>query len=211
MAQKKEAVRLLSPVGRLINNSLFEKDVYKDERGKEAAEPSYKVELAFDDTGEFKAFEDQIVAVATAEWGDGAADQYFEGVIRAPIQDGNDLAKKREAKGKKGDAYAGKLVLRASSIFNREGNNAAGGVNVCGPDAKALDFAERGRVYNGCYGKVSVTVQPYLIDGRKGIKLYLNGFQLVKDGDRIRGIDLSNMFSPMMGTASEDKGRKRRD
>ena len=35
------------PQGRVINHSLFQRDIYKDERGNEA-DPTYKIELAFD-------------------------------------------------------------------------------------------------------------------------------------------------------------------
>ncbi len=209
--EKAKAVRLMTPVGRLINHSLFEKDVYTDERGREAT-ASYKAELAFDLDDEFKAFEGAIVDFAVKTWGAAAEEEYWNGAIRAPVLVGDELAKTREEKGKKGDVYAGKYVVRAHTVFNRNGEDGAGGVYVCGPDAKELDFADRGKVYNGCFGKISVTLQAYKIDGRRGITLYLNGFQLVKDGDRIRGGDPSNLFSPMMGQAGggESKGRRSR-
>ena len=210
MPDKKEAVRIMSPVGRVTNHSLFEKDTYTDERGHEAV-PSYKVEMAFE-PDELVDFEDAIVEVAVDFFGGDAEVDYNEGRLRSPIMDGDKMAEEREKRGKKGDAYVGKLVVRAKTIFNRDGTDGPGGVYVCGPDAKETDFAERGKVYNGCYGQMSVTLNPYpgIAGGQPGISLYLNGFQFVKDGERLRGADPSSLFSPMMGKDSESKGRRAR-
>ena len=209
MAKEKEKLRVLTAVGRLVNNSLFEKDAFVDDKGREAT-PSYKVELAFDDPKDIVELENAVVAAAVAEWGKDAEKDYDSGVIKSPILDGDELAKRREAKGKKGDAYEGKLVIRASTIYNRNGDDAPGGIYVCGPDAKEIDFADRGKVYNGAYGQVVVNPSPYLISGDKGVTLYLQGFQLVKDGERLRGQDVSSLFKPMMGEASAEGGKGRR-
>ena len=218
MSDKKEAVRIMSPVGRVTNHSLFEKDVYTDERGHEAV-PSYKIEMAFE-PGDLEEFEDAIVDVAIDFFGGDAEVDYNEGRLRSPITDGDKMAEEREKRGKKGDAYRGKLVVRAKTIFNRDGTDGPGGVYVASPEkdpknpdqARALDFAEQGKVYNGCYGQISVTLNPYngIAGGLPGIGLYLNGFQLVKDGERLRGSDPSSLFSPMMGKDSESKGRRAR-
>lgn len=211
MAQdKKEPVRLMTPVGRIINHSLFEKDVFVDERGREAV-PSYKIEMVFD-PAELEEFENAIVAAAVDFFGAGAEDDYDQGRLHSPVLDGDALATARVVRGKSGEAYEGLLAIRAKTIFNRDGDDAPGGVYVCGSDAKELDFAERGKVYNGCHGMASVTVNPYpgIAGGQPGVSLYLNGFQLVKDGERLRGSDPSSLFSPMMGKGSEGKGRKSR-
>lgn len=211
MADKKEALRLMTPVGRLINNSLFEKDVYTDDRGREA-EPSYKIEMVFgmDDLDEF---EQQIAAAAEEFFGGDALDDYWEGRIASPISDGDEKAEAREKRGKNGDAYKGTLVLRAHTKFNRNGEDAPGGIYVCGANAKELDFAEaRTIIYNGGYGMASVTVNCYhpIAKGLPGVSLYLNGYQFAEDGERLRGADPSSLFSPMMGAKSESKGRKRK-
>ncbi len=209
MSKSKEPVRLSTPVGRVINQSLFEKDVYTDPKGREGV-PSYKIELAFDEGDALAEFENVLVEAAVAEWGAEAADDYWEnGKIRSPILNGDELAAKREAKGKEGDAYKGKFIIRAHTIFNAQGMDAPGGIYVCDANAVSLDFADRGKIYNGCHGLVSVTISCYDIDGR-GVSLYLNGFQFVKDGDPLRSSDPSSLFSPMMGAGSESKGRRRR-
>lgn len=210
MVDKKELVRMMTPVGRLINNSLYEKDIYVDERGREA-DPSYKVELAFDPE-QIEELENAIVTSAVDFFGAQAEADYDDGKLRSPIIEGDVLAAERAKKGKSGEAYEGKVVIRAKTIFNRDGVDAAGGVYVCGSDAVELDFAEHRLVYNGCYGQASVTINPYngIAGGQPGISLYLNGFQYIKEGDRLRGSDPSSLFSPMMGEKSEGKGRRAR-
>ncbi len=210
MTDKKELVRLMMPVGRLINHSLFEKDVYTDERGREAT-PSYKVEQAYDE-GALDEFEDAIIQAAIEFFGADAEADYDAGRLRSPILFGDDLAEERARKGKNGEAYEGMMVVRAKTIFNRDGVDAPGGIYVCNAAAEELDFAERRTVYNGSYGKASVTVNPYkgIAGGQPGIGLYLNGFQFIKDGERLRGSDPSSLFSPMMGEKSENKGRRAR-
>lgn len=204
-AKKDEKVKIMSPVGRLINGSLFEKDVYTDAKGREGT-PAYKAEMAFDE-GDVEELEDAAVEVAIEEWGDDAEDEFFDGDIHFLIE-GDELAKKRERDGKQGDAYKGKLILRTSTIFNANGDDAPGGVYVCDEDAEAIDFSDRGKIYNGCYGKVSVTLEPYEIRGDRGVKAYLNGFQFVRDGERLRSSDPSQLFKPT--AKSEGKGRRRR-
>lgn len=209
MAKEKQKLRVMTAVGRLINNSLFERDVYKDPKGREGP-PRYKIEMAFDEK-DIVDLENAIVSVAVAEWGPGAEKEYDDGQIETPILVGDEQAKKREAKGKNGDAYKGKLVIRASTAFNKHGEDAPGGVYVCGPDAKEIDFADRGSIYNGCYGVAVVEPSAYLIDDEKGVTLYLHGFQKVKDGDRLRSQDVSSLFKPMAPVAGDaSKGRRAR-
>jgi len=38
-------------------------------------------------------------------------------------------------------------------------------------------------VYNGCYGRASITLFPYVINGRGGIGVGLNNIQKIKDGE----------------------------
>ncbi len=209
MAGKKEKVRVMTAVGRLINNSLFEKDVFKDAKGREGT-PRNKIEMAFNE-GDIAELEEAVVKAEVNEWGPQAEKEYDAGEIETPILIGDELAKRREAKGKNGDAYKGKLVIRASTAFNKYGEDAPGGVYVCGPDAKEIDFAERGAIYNGCYGIAVVEPSPYLIDGEKGVTLYLHGFQKVKDGERLRGQGVSSLFKPMAPSADGAvKGRRAR-
>lgn len=203
-----EKVRIVTPVGRLINNALWEKDAYKDEKGREG-KAQYKVEMAFT-WEEIKELEDAMVAACVETWGDGAEDMYFEqGSIRSAIHDGDELAAEREKKGKKGDAYRGLAIMRAGTIYNANGDDAPGGVYVADENAEPLDFANRGKVYNGCYGIAVVEPSTSQIDGVKRVSLYLQGFQFARDGERLRGDNVSSLFKPM-GAESEGESKGRR-
>lgn len=206
-----EDKRIKTTVGRLINGSLFDKDVFKDEKGREGT-PSYKIEMAFDGDDAIAELEQAIVEAAVAKWGKKAEKDYDDGKIRSPILIGDDLAKARVEKGKKGDAYAGKLIIRASTQFNKNGDDAPGGVYVCDENAAEVDFANRGKVYNGSYGVAVVTPTAYdgVGGGPDGVTLYLQGYQFVKDGERLRGAGASDLFKPMLSEGSEAKGRRKR-
>lgn len=41
--------------------------------------------------------------------------------------------------------------------------------------------------YSGCYGYISITIAPYDINGKKGIKAYLNHIMKTRDGERLGG------------------------
>lgn len=202
---------IMTPEGRLINGSLFEKDVYKDDKGREAT-PSYKIEIAFDDNDDLADLEEAIIAAAVETWGDKAEAMYDSGEISGPLLVGDDLAKARQERGKEGDAYAGKIVARAHTIFNKHGENAPGGVYVAGSDGLELPFDKRGTIYNGSYGIAVVTPETYEISGKKGVTLYLSGYQFSRDGEPLRGNSVAGMFKPLAkpSEASEGQGRRRR-
>jgi len=212
MSQKEETEvgTIVFPEGRVINCSLFEKDAYEDAKGNKGT-PSYKIEMAYDPDDLIPA-EDQIVDYAISLWGPSAEDQYNDNVIKSPIIDGDKLAAKREKKGKAGDAYKGKDVIRANTQFNLHGQNAPGGVYVCGPDAGQIEAVNQSKVYNGCYGIMAGTVKEYEDnDGNKALKIYLSGFQKTKDGERLAsGTDFSKVFQPVAGAASSEGGGRRR-
>lgn len=203
-----------TPEGRLINNSVWEKEAYKNEKGKEGV-PQYKVEMAFD-IDVIEELEAAVVAAAVEEWGEGAENDYWgdpdnkiDPTIRSPFKDGDKMAQERAEKGKSGDAYAGLVVMRANTIFNEHGEDAPGGLYVAGADAVKLDFTERGTIYNGSYGVAVVAPGAYEVNDNRGVTLYLLGYQFTRDGDPLRGVNVGAMFEPMTAE-SETKGRKRR-
>lgn len=212
MAEEKAPV-VTSPEGRAINISVFERDIYKDERGREG-DPMYKIEIAFEGEGdEFEAFEQAAVDAAVLKWGGKGGDMYDADNFKQPFLDGDELAARREAKGKEGDAYKGKLVLRASTKFNKEGNEAEGGIYVAGEDAQELGFAERGQIYNGCLGKVAVKFVAYdaVGDGKDGVTAYLVGFQRSGEGERLTSNAAAGAFKPVgRSEGAAGTGRRRR-
>ena len=206
--QKKDNPPIVLPEARVINNSLFEKDIYEDERGNQGT-PSYKIELAFDPAtvqGE-GLFDEMLAEHAVATWGEPAWNDFFDGRIRSPFIDGDFIASKRAEKGKAGDAYKGKLVLRTHTLFNKDGVNGPGGIQVYDPDCKLVTVQNQGVVYNGCFGQVAVTIDSYTDSrtGQKCLMTYLAGFQKTRDGDRLATArDLSQLFKPVGRPAAAD-------
>jgi len=200
----KPAQQRLLPVGRLINHSLFRKDQYN-----EKATPSYKVELAFD-KGELDDFHNQCLDYANETWGAGAEDD-----VIIPIKDGDEMAAKRQKDGKSGDAYAGKDVLRANTIYNKAGDDDDGGIQVLNVDVSPIGPANSSEIYQGCLGIAAVTFGNYQdqATGNNAITLYLSAFQKTADGERlVTPKDYSGLFKPVgrVPAAEEDETPIRR-
>jgi len=205
------------PEGRLINHALFERDVYTPERGA-PGKPKYQVELAFDPKqleGE-GTIEDKLLEAALEEWGDSkkTEDDFFDGRIRIPFLNGDELARKRADKGKAGDAYKGKLIIRASTEFNKEGVQGPGGIQVWSPEVEpiALELGNTGEIYQGCYGVAAVTIACGKDPGKddRYVKFYLSAFQKTRDGEKLStGRDTSKLFEKV-GRAEGGEGRRSR-
>lgn len=215
---KKETPVHLLPVGRLINASLFEKDAYTDPQTQKEGTASYKIELAFDPKdveGEGVAIEEAILDALEEKWGAKAADDYLDGKIIGPFISGDKLAERRAEKGKEGTAYKGKLVARANTIYNKDGQDGPGGIQVWDENVKPVAIANSNVVYPGCYGQAAVTLHCYLDNrGDKCVKFYLSAFQKTGDGEKlIAAKDTSTLFKPVAkpaGAADASTGRRRR-
>jgi hypothetical protein len=192
--------KILLPEGRLINHALFVKDQYNEQ-----AKPRYTVELAFAKKA-LDGFYNQCLDFAVETWGVGA-DADDSGLIM-PILDGNILAKKREAKGKAGDAYKSMEVIRANTTFNRHGEDGPGGVQVFNEDVEEVGPANSSEVYQGCMGIAAVTFGSYIDEktGNNAITLYLAAFQKTGAGERLVAVaDHSSLFTVVGGTDTEDE------
>lgn len=209
MSEKNTVTRLALPEGRVINVSLFEKEAYQGQEGSAPGTPLYKIELAFDPTDLVKA-EDALVAAAVAKWGAAAEADYDNGKIASPILDGNVIKSAREERKKDGSAYENKLVLRASTAFNRHGINGPGGIYVCGPDASEITPAQADEIYRGMYGIAIVSPKAWVAGNARGVKFYLVAFQKTRDGERLgSALDYSTLFEPVKGV-TEPGARARR-
>jgi hypothetical protein len=212
MSDEKTVEVIGTPEGRLINGSLFEKETYTDDRGVEGT-PAYKIEMAFDpeDVG---GLETKVIEAAVEKWGPQAEQDYLDGKIRDPLKDGDELAAARVAKGKKGDAYEGKIVIRANTIWNKHGEDGPGGISVYKEDgATELVIGEYGTIFNGCMGVAALTVHAYdgIGGGQPGVKFYLSAFQKTGEGERLMGErDYSQVFKPVGRTEGATAGRKKR-
>tara|TARA_R110000787_G_scaffold97868_3_gene201601 strand:- start:2424 stop:3062 length:639 start_codon:yes stop_codon:yes gene_type:complete len=199
MADKKAATKHALPEGRLINHALYVKDQYNEQ-----SKPRYTVEIAYP-KGVLNDFYNTCLDFAVETWGKGA-DADDSGLI-VPIHDGEVMAKKREKKGKPGDAYNGMEVIRASTAFNLHGEDGPGGVQVFDHDVNLIDPVNSASVYQGCMGIVGVTLGAYQDEktGNNAITLYLTAFQKTGDGERLVAVsDHSSLFKVVGGTDSED-------
>jgi hypothetical protein len=214
MADTKTTYILLPEVdARMINGSLFERDIYKDLATGKEGDPRYKAQVAFADTEENRdALNDIIVKELIAEWGESAEEEFFEGKISDPLRNGDKLKAAREAKGKSGDAFGGMIVLSADTKYNRNGDDAEGGVAAFDEMAEVVPMLQKDKFYNGCFVKLSVTVSCWEGTDRTGkfraVKFYLQGVQFVKDGERLRAT-ARNPFSQQVRDAGEG-GRERK-
>ncbi len=212
------------PEGRLINNSLFVRDIYTNPTTGAEGKPKYNVEMAYDPgqiTGQ-GTIEDEFLAMLEDEFGKtytdpkgktvSMEDAFLDGLLNSPIIFGDKLAADREARGKKGDAYKGKLVIRASTLYNKDGQEDVGGAVVLGPDAKPIDAVNKGQVWNGCFGIIGVTLSTWKDQkGVPGVKCFLVGFQKTKDGDKLTTTsDHSNLFKPIGRPEGAAPARSRR-
>lgn len=216
----KEKTTVLFPEGTLINASLFEKDTYTDPEGRPGT-PSYKIEVAYDkkdlevEGGVF----DQYLAFIDKTFG-ANPERVMDidgGDVVTPFLDGDKLAKKRQKAGKKGDAYEGKIVVRSSTIFNKHGQDAPGGIQVWDPQVQEIGPANQGDIYPGCKVRVATSLNVWVKKGsgneddRDAIKSYLDGVQKTDDGERlVTGKDTSVLFKSRDGGAAANTSRRSR-
>lgn len=206
-----DKVQYMTPPGTLVVEHVWAKHTYKDPRGKEG-KPQYQAVVAFDRDGDKSDLDDLfdiIYDMAVAEWGEGAAKDIDNGVIKIPIRDGDAVAKDREQKGKSGDATRGKDVLQAATIYNLDGDDADGGIWVVDAEGNQVEWDRKRMIYPGAKVRLSITLDTYKVDNR-GVCAYLNGLQFVEDGERIGGGDRQSMFSAVVTPESEGKGRRGR-
>ena len=211
MSKDKEKIFVTLPEGMLVNHSLFVKDKYD-----EKSEPKYKVELAYDDPDALDELYDKCIEALEAEFGELPTDDdgdVDENEIVLPILSGDKLTKKREKKGKKGDAYAGKDVIRAGTIYNKHGDDEPGGAVVYDQEVEQIDAVDKGQIYRGCFGCVKVELNTYTEEktDKPAVSLYLKAFQKTADGDRLGGDnDHSDAFKKVGRKEGGGSSRKKR-
>ena len=215
----KDTTYFATPEGRLINNSLFERDIFKDSKGNEG-KPRYNVEIAFEPdqvTGEAAegqplTLEDQLFNYAEEKWGEGAGQNFLDGKIRSPLLDGDNLAAKREKRGKVGDAYKGMIIIRAHTLYNKHGEEAPGGIQIWDEDiAKMEDVDAKEKCFNGSRGAARLSIGDYEDrDGGDCLMFYLSSYQYRGEGERLMSPqDTSDMFNKVGREKGDGKSKRR--
>lgn len=152
--------------------------------GKPRGEPMYTAVDLFDpaDIGDIKK---KIAAVATAKWGstDG---------VRSPLKKGEVEKAKAEKKGKNGDFYDGKIVLKMKSKFRPRV-----------VDRNREEILDLNKVYSGCICRAELNLVAVEMDNddgpKKYVTAYFNFLMKVADGDRIIGRSASDVFADVEG------------
>ena len=207
---------IVTPVGRLINSALFERDIFTDAKGNEG-KPKYNLELGFNPeqvTGEGTednlTLEDELFNYAQDKWGDDAGQDFLNGKIRSPLLEGDKLKKKREKKGKIGDAYEGLIIIRAATLYNRHGEAGPGGIQVWDEDVVSVEPADQQKVYNGSYGVARLSIGDYEddnFDTGNALMFYLSAYQYTGEGERlVASADTSTAFKAV----GREKGASKR-
>ena len=215
MAEEQNNEVFTLPEGRVINAHLFVRDQYN-----EKSVPSYKLEITIPQgSAEADELEDKLLDFAVDTWGDGADEDEY---LKLPLIDGNKLARKREKNGKDGSAYKDMWVIRMSTIFNKDGQDGPGGIQVYDEEVEPVTPARSSEIYAGCYGEAAVVIGTYQGDDAgpdrdeefNGLKFYLAAFQKTKDGERLAtGADRSTLFKKRKkasGRGGDEAGSRRR-
>ena len=216
-----ESTAFALPEGRLINGHLFVRSVYKDDKGREG-DPKYSAEIAFpsvDDNSVLGPFEDYLWGVLCDHFGEEKVKTYEKnGFLRWPIKDGNKKAARREANNKPGEAYKDKDVVSASTLFNKDGDAAEGGIDVYDVNVEDIAPVNKSKVYNGCLGVMAVKAKGYegTTDGDDpfiSCVLYLEAFQMTGEGERLAAVtNRAGLFQKRTGSnASNGNNRRARN
>jgi hypothetical protein len=210
--QKKEAIVMVLPEGTLINESLYEKDAYVDPKTQVPGKPTYKCEVAYEKASLETVIND-VFNHCCDEYGDNIylnidAPEANKEMVITMFLDGDKLARDREKKGKEGDAYKGKWVIRANTDFNLNGQNAPGGVAVFDEDVNPIAPMDRGKIYPGCKVQTKVVLDFYTTNrSEPACKFYLSAVQKVGDGTPlVKAQDHASAFKPVGRAANANGG-----
>lgn len=179
---------IVTPKFTVLFPNLFEPKAVTDPKTGKQSEPAYGLTMLFD-PADVKPLWDVIQKVARMNWPNDSDEE-----LRAkafPIKDGDKEAAKAEAKGKNGDFYKGKKVLKAKSKFQP---------GILGPNKqKVLDPK---RIYSGCIGIAEINFNAYEGFGG-GINAYLNHFMLMEDGSKLVGHSAEDAFANIQGVSTD--------
>lgn len=160
MAKATYGSEKITPSGRVQFSSLVEKGNH------EGKDTGYAVTLIFDGDTDLSDLENEVVSVAKKEFGDDVNLNSINLPFRLNL-DANE-------KGWEGFSTDGYFIK--ANTFDR--------VACVDTKRKPLDPSE---VYDGSWARIKVTPASYNVSGNKGVKLWLNGVQFVKNDDAFKG------------------------
>lgn len=184
---------------------LTEMQAYKGEANKKYG-GEFVLEPDHPDLPKMKAL---AIKLAREEWGESVD----LNTIEWPFKSGNKLSEKRVAKGKAGDLYAGKVIMRPRSKFPIELVWVENGKVIKTTGDTDFAKAQAGqKFYLGVKALGSLKFQAMTLEGaeqdRKLVVCYLNKVFSTQSGDRIGGRSAEDAFKGYIGRAkSEDPTR----
>lgn len=90
---------------------------------------------------------------------------------------------------KDGDRKEGNPALKDSYYLSASSIEMPGVV-----DLELSPIIDANEIYDGCYGRVSITFYPYATSAGGGIAIALNNVQKLRDGKRIKGFNIDSDF-----------------
>ncbi len=166
--KKFDGVKCTTPIFRASYLQVFEPKAFK-QKGKEQGEPKYSTTMLWPKDTDLKDMKSKMMTLAVGAWGKDKAK--WPKNFRWPFIDGDTQEDASEH-------HAGMLVARADS------KNPPGVF-----DQKLNDIVNKRDIFSGCFCKASLFMVPYeniggkYPNGKSGIKLYLQGVQLIKKGE----------------------------
>lgn len=196
MAVKKqnfEGVKAVTPTFRASYLNIFTPKAYE-----EGAPEKYSVQMIFDkkktDLGPLKK---KMLEAAQGAWGKDKAK--WPKNFNWPFRDGDDMPE---------DMAEGQKAIYAGSVYcNADSKNPPGVY-----DQKRNEIIDQREIFSGCYCRASLFMVPYQdvggrgTSGRSGIKLYLQGIQLIEKGEPLGRANARDDFEDVESESGGDFG-----
>lgn len=151
----------LTPVGRVSYPNVFDAKAIGDN-----TEKLFTLDLIFDEGTDLSELEAAIMASANEKWPKGLPKNW-----QSPLKDGDDKEDAPE--------YAGKKYISLKAKEDRQ-------PTVVDRD-KSIITRESGKMYGGCYARVSYNCYSWEYLGKKGTSVGLKNIQKTADGTPLGG------------------------
>lgn len=191
MSEDNDIGRIITPEARWVYPHLFKPR--EEVAGRKLKSPKFEVELLFT-PDQMQGMKDAAIAAARAKWPTRDLK-----TIRFPFKSGDQTNAKRVEAGKKPYEYrAGKITLKASSSADYRPQIV---------DRNSNPIIDASQVYSGCYGHAELRFHAYDGNGediKDGVTAYINCGMKTRDGERIGGRDIRQVFAGVMGKSSDE-------
>lgn len=177
-----------SPIGRASYVHVFQPQVDKKDPNKK----TYSITLLFPKSTDLSVLKAAYSAAVAERWPNKKPSG-----IRSPFRDGDEVD--GEGTRKRGPEYANMTYV---TFRTKAGDRKVGVVDAALEEVTQSD----GKLYSGCYVKVSFSAYAYENDGNCGVSFGLNNVQVIKDGERFDGrVDATEDFDAVEDASANNK------